>query len=332
MTSFFKFLFSTLSLSIFSGCVTTKIDQSREDPAINIRSFKKDTMEGGYRLQKGDLISIDYVVENTSLERYIINPGDIIEIKAQKFPEISSIQTITPDSSIHVPHLGNISVKNMSIPALTNLLTKEYSSLYRNPNLTITLKEENPNLFWIKESLINRSQQSLQIMSKNIRLPYIGEVEVLNRKISDVEKELDELYALNYPSIQADLRIVKSEKSSLYILGEIKNSGEYKFYNFPSVLQLVSKAGGFTIDSNLQEILLIREVKEHIYFTNLNIEKYLSGDTTLPKLQREDILYIPRRKLKDWSHTAKLIQDLILFRGYSLGISYSKNLDGTLEF
>ena len=68
MTSFFKFLFSTLSLSIFSGCVTTKIDQNREDPAINIRSFKKDTTEGGYRLQKGDLISIDYVVENTSLE------------------------------------------------------------------------------------------------------------------------------------------------------------------------------------------------------------------------------------------------------------------------
>ena len=91
--------------------------------------------------------SIKYSLQNNedfSGERYILGPGDIININFLEVKEFSSDYPIMSDGTLSLPIIGLVNSSNLTIEKLTNKLKILYSKELIRPELFITIKKARP--------------------------------------------------------------------------------------------------------------------------------------------------------------------------------------------
>lgn len=112
-----------------------------------------------------------------------------------------------------------------------------------------------------------------------VSLPLIGEVSALDLTIREFEAAIAERYSDGYlrsPRINADVMNYRP----FYILGEVRQPGEYPYTSGLTVLNAVATAGGFTYRAN-DDVILIRgadDTEENRVRLNPNTQ-ILPGDT-----------------------------------------------------
>jgi polysaccharide export outer membrane protein len=129
-----------------------------------------------------------------------------------------------------------------------------------------------------------------------ISLPLIGEVEVEGITKVDLEKKLSQLLEEKYlQNAQVTVFISEYQSKRVSVLGAVRNPGPYELLGRQTLLQIISQAGGITIESG-KEIIVIREVEDGVS-TALKIsidDLFLEGDARLNiPLQPNDIVNIP---------------------------------------
>lgn len=102
----------------------------------------------------------------------------------------------------------------------------------------------------------------------SINLPIVGKILILNLSVEDASKKIQNLLKKELLQPEIYLSIVEPRPLRIYISGEIKKPGVYtlnnknikdegsglnKFY-FPTILDAVNNAGGFTQKANLKKI------------------------------------------------------------------------------
>lgn len=88
-----------------------------------------------------------------------------------------------------------------------------------------------------------------------VSLPLIGEVPALNLTVREFQRAVEARYADGYlraPRINAEVLNYRP----FYILGEVRQPGEYPYTNGLTVLNAVATAGGFTYRANESSILI----------------------------------------------------------------------------
>ncbi|MBI4710123.1 MAG: SLBB domain-containing protein [Nitrospirae bacterium] len=104
--------------------------------------------------------------------------------------------------------------------------------------------------------------------------------------------------------------------SAIIVLGEVRTPGFFQIETSMTVLEAVSRAGGFTLDGKKKSVLLIRGGLKTPQLITLNLEKALSkGDLAQNiQLQRDDIVYVPRTYISNvdrfFGHLATIISPL----------------------
>ena len=102
----------------------------------------------------------------------------------------------------------------------------------------------------------------------SINLPLVGKIFILNLSIEDASKKIQNLLKKELLQPEIYLSIEEPRPLRIYISGEIKNPGVYKLNNqklkdegsdmkkfyFPTILDAVNNAGGFTQKANLKKI------------------------------------------------------------------------------
>ncbi len=129
-----------------------------------------------------------------------------------------------------------------------------------------------------------------------ISLPLVGEVEVEGITKVDLEKKLSQLLEEKYlQNAQVTVFISEYQSKRVSVLGAVRNPGPYELLGRQTLLQIISQAGGITIESG-KEIIVIREVEDGVS-TALKIsidDLFLEGDARLNiPLQPNDIVNIP---------------------------------------
>ncbi|OGI06869.1 MAG: hypothetical protein A2Y40_00295 [Candidatus Margulisbacteria bacterium GWF2_35_9] len=94
----------------------------------------------------------------------IIAPGDILEINLVNNPELNTKQSVTPGGSISIPKLGRITVINLSLPQLDELLKKEFSKYYKKPEFSVFIIPR--SIYIVQTNLETRT--SVVIEAKNV--------------------------------------------------------------------------------------------------------------------------------------------------------------------
>jgi len=134
-----------------------------------------------------------------------------------------------------------------------------------------------------------------------ITFPLIGEVEVKGRTLSEVASLLKEKLKIYIPITDITVNLATSKSVSVYIFGEVKSPGEYKFSEQPILIKLIAAAGGPTQNANLSKIEIIKSDKTKIM---VNLKKdWNEGNFTL---SYGDTVFIKKKGLVELN----LIQSL----------------------
>ena len=123
-----------------------------------------------------------------------------------------------------------------------------------------------------------------------IKLPLVGEVEVVGLTQGELEKSLSQLFVekdiFQNPSVT--VLVVERQSQRVSMLGAVANPGRYELLGRQKLLHVVAEAGGFTTFDG--EITLIREQQDPL---KISIKDLVSGDErfNIP-LQPNDIVYV----------------------------------------
>jgi len=66
-----------------------------------------------------------------------LRPGDVLLVESSVDKAINRKVTVLADCSVSLPFVGDLSVKGMTLKTLEQRLNKQYSKLYRSPNIQV---------------------------------------------------------------------------------------------------------------------------------------------------------------------------------------------------
>lgn len=81
---------------------------------------------------------------------YIIGYGDVIDVLFLYNKEYSRENIkVRPDGKISYPYIGEVSVAGNTVVSLDSLLTEKFSEIVRNPDITVILREFEPQSIYV---------------------------------------------------------------------------------------------------------------------------------------------------------------------------------------
>ena len=186
-----------------------------------------------------NILNTDYFkIYKTS--SYLIGPGDVLNISVSPFnPELNSLAAVSPEGTIILPRLNEIYVKDLTVDELNNLLNQAYISYIKFPEVKTYIKE-----------------------FRNVKVSVNGEV--ANPGIYSLKGFYNIEFSGNNPtSLNSNIT-----NSNDLILSEIDNetlitANRFQLsensYVFPTLIDVIRRAGGITEYSDLSKVEIIRK-------------------------------------------------------------------------
>lgn len=123
-----------------------------------------------------------------------------------------------------------------------------------------------------------------------VTLPYIGEVKIVGKTVSEAERKIERLYVDGgiYNHINV---IVMAEDEVYFVQGEVARQGKFSLSGKVTLLQAISEAGGYTPFANRRKIKVMRGDKILMY----NGKAIAEGKVKDPPVFADDIIEVLRR-------------------------------------
>ena len=164
-----------------------------------------------------------------------------------------------------------------------------------------------------------------------ISLQLVDEVQAAGLTPSKLDDMLTQKYSseLKKPMITV---IVKSfEGQRIYVGGEVNRQGLITIAGNMTPLQAVLNAGGFKETASPESAIIIRKGPENKPVPiAMNLDEAMHGKSGSADflLQPDDVVYVPKSAIaKANKFVNQYIENLLLFRGVSLGFSYELHAD-----
>jgi len=164
-----------------------------------------------------------------------------------------------------------------------------------------------------------------------ISLQMVDEVTAAGFTPEGLDKHLTQLFSSKIKSPEITVVVVSLANQVIYVGGEVLTPGVLPLAGQLTALQAVVNAGGFKETAEPQNAIIIRKGEDNQPIPILvDLQKVLNGGDTNGDvlLQPSDVVYVPKSAIAKANLFVKqYIQDLILFRGVSLGFSYELHAD-----
>ncbi len=259
------------------------------------------------------------VMDDASLP---LNAGDVIQIVADNYPMLDTIQTIPGVGKLLLPEVGEIEIAGKTVKQVQDKLQAAIDKNFNNITVHVLLKEMHSRKVSVSGFLLHPG--SLDMGTSEYRFldiidfagglvapvsrpyPKPGEYRVVLYRQSEV-LVLDLEDIVKHPESPKNLVIQPGDRLSfelmpvaihqIHILGQIPREGAYPIDSFTTVLSLFGMSGYPNTASALSKAYVIRG-NDKIPF---DLRPLLTGsvDTSVNKFKfaDEDIIYIPESKL-----------------------------------
>ena len=74
-------------------------------------------------------------------ERYVLRPGDALEIGFTFTPEFNQTITVQPDGFVTLKEIGDVKVQGKTVPEFRSALQRAYAAVLHDPVINVVLKE-----------------------------------------------------------------------------------------------------------------------------------------------------------------------------------------------
>ena len=135
-----------------------------------------------------------------------------------------------------------------------------------------------------------------------ITLPLVGRVTIQGLTAREAEQKITDLLAKDYfvnPLVVVEVaeRMVEKRKKavlSLSVFGQVQKPGSYDFppEGKMTLLQVISKAGGFTDVANSKKIKIIRKMGGKAEVIHANAESIIAGRDPDVDLKPDDVIHV----------------------------------------
>ncbi|MFH2059626.1 MAG: polysaccharide biosynthesis/export family protein [Pseudomonadota bacterium] len=237
-------------------------------------------------------------------QEYVIGEGDVLNINVYENEDLSTTVRVSADSTIRVPLVGEISVKDLTVSQVSSKIEKLFADGYLvNPQVDVFISEHRSKKAIILGQVKNPGQYELR--GKITFLEFISKaggltaeagsratIKRINKSskddaqiVLDLEKLIKQGDASLNIIIQDNDSIYISQAKTYYVSGEVNKPNSYKFEQELTVIKAITMAGGFSKIAAKNKVKIIRIVNgEKRIFQNVNMD-----EPVLP----EDVIVVP---------------------------------------
>ena len=260
---------------------------------------------------------------------YYLGPGDVMDISVWKRPEISRKGiVVAPDGIISVPKVGILNVKNKTVAELTKEITTILSKNYESPEANIIVREFHNNKAFVlgrvsEPGVVNFPGDGtlLEALALAGGLPHIGKETFLTKCAIIRGKEtiiwIDLRDLLDHGNMALNARIMnndvifipEAEDEMIMVLGEVEKPGPVMLKRGLNLVDAVMRAGGYTTDSNLEKVFIIRQDGDQGIIRKVDFKGMLErGDFSRNyALKQDDIVYVAPSGMKKFNYLLEQI-------------------------
>jgi len=320
-----------------SGCTTLTPKKEIELTEVAF-SFDEERSPYGvfseYRIAPGDLLDVLYQIKTWKEQGgFSLAVDHTVSVKFPRNPELNEIEKIRPDGKISLPYLGEIYVLGKTVEELTEELKERYTKVFKEPELYVVIPEFRSAIRELKTDLHTAPRGLSRLVTVrpdgNATFGMVGDVFVAGRTLPEVNAELNERYDNVLPGLQVDLFLERSAGSLIYVMGEVDRPGSFQILKPTTVLEALSLAGSSLPSAKLSEVLVVRRKGQKLYARRVNVHKSLtmSRKAEFFLLQPDDVVYVPKRTVTKVAELARELQDIVMFRGWGISLSYDLDED-----
>lgn len=151
-----------------------------------------------------------------------------------------------------------------------------------------------------------------------LSFPLVGDLKVSGMGITQLREELRKGLSRYIVDPQISVNVSGAKSKKVFVLGEVTNPGIFQLDGPMTVIEAVSRAGGFTLDAKSNNVLLIRGDINKPKLISLNIEKALEKGALKDNvsLQQGDVIYVPASFIADvdrfFGHLHNILSPIVL--------------------
>jgi len=232
---------------------------------------------------------------------YTVGEGDVLDINVYENEDLTTTVRVSTGSTIRVPLIGEISVKDMTVSQVSIKIEKLLADGYLvNPQVDVFIKEHRSKQAIILGQIRNPGQYELrgsitflEFLSKAGGLtPDAGSTATIKR-VNGSDKgrktiviDLERLIkkgdtSLNIP-IQDNDSLYITKAKTYYVSGEVKKPDSYKYEADVTVIKAITMAGGFSKIAAKGKVRIIRIVDgEKRIFEKVNMDVPVMPDDVI---------------------------------------------------
>jgi protein involved in polysaccharide export with SLBB domain len=304
----------------------------RIDAGMNASAVKELAME----LQSGDIVAVEPLTVRVTLLGAVQKPGTYeVPIGSRVMDLLSQAGGLLPTAN-----MSNVSLNRKGEVLTLNLGKLWEGEMEQNPELQdgdlvlvpasqriwVTGAVQRPGSFDYQPNMTVLDAISIAGGPRSLEESDLSAVKIVSGDTARTVN-LEAAFrtgALSVEPIRPGDIIIVPERAKAYIFGAVARPGAIGVRTGDTVLTLISNAGGPLPDAKLDEVVLVRIVKDKPVVTKLNLTQAIQkGDLSQsPPVQPGDVLYISRKQRGGgWEDIARIIglANSIAFLTYYLG-------------
>jgi polysaccharide biosynthesis/export protein len=258
------------------------------------------------------------VVVPEDFSKITISPGFLLSMQVYDMPEISTDLRVNDDGDVAVPMSGKVHVAGLTLPEAEHAIEQRLGEkqILRNPEINLDVAQYAAD----NVSVIGEVQTPgrIQLLSQH-SLPDVlamvggetqlaGDTVIIRRTVNGQQQVQKIGYARSGNSddiknvmIQPGDTVVVPRAGIVYVLGGVNRPGGYVMQEDGTldVAQALSLAYGTALNAAVGSIRIVRKRPDgSLQEIPVSYRKITKGKEVSPRLQAEDILYVPVSKLK----------------------------------
>lgn len=162
--------------------------------------------------------------------------------------------------------------------------------------------------------------------SGKVMYPLVGDIQAAGLSIFQLRDKITQGLSPYIIDPQVSVAITAIHSQKIMVLGEVTSPGFFQADEPMTIVEAISRAGGFTIDGKKKSVLVIRGGLKSPQLIKVNVDDILNGSDKEQNivLVKDDIIYVPRTTISNislfFSRLSGIISPLLqLETGYFIG-------------
>jgi len=242
-------------------------------------------------------------------QKYVLQPGDSLEIRAFNMQELDQTVEVRPDGFISLLLLGDVRAAGRTPNELSESITGLYSLRFREPQIAVIVKSyANLHVFVGGEvgapGLVPLTA-GITALGAIFRAGGFKETSktsevLLMRGATQTRLDLAQVLQSGKPDIpleQGDILFIPKSVINVYVGGEVAHPGLVALIGSMTALQAIVQAGGLRPSARTKNVVVLRDsgqAQPALLAVNMDQVQRGGSDTVL---RPYDVVYVPQKTI-----------------------------------